>query len=59
MCMFAGHIGNELAARVLIEMQRYQEFVFGGFYSGIATCDGSQLYEELVGDMKLPYFEKN
>jgi hypothetical protein len=46
MCMIAGYIGTKPAAQVLSEMQRRQESVFGGFYSGIATCENGRLYRE-------------
>lgn len=44
--MIAGYIGRESAAQVLSDMQRRQESIFGGFYSGIATCENGRLYRE-------------
>lgn len=46
--MIAGYIGKESAALVLCEMQKRQESIFGGFYSGIATCKNGRLYRERV-----------
>lgn len=46
--MIAGYIGKEPAAQVLAEMQRRQESIFGGFFSGIATCENGRLYRERV-----------
>jgi hypothetical protein len=52
--MIAGYIGKEPAARVLYEMQRRQESIFGGFYSGIATCSNGRVYRErTVGSFDL------
>jgi len=44
MCMIAGYIGSTEAAPHLIEMIRLQEFIFGGFYSGIGTFKDGVLH---------------
>jgi hypothetical protein len=44
--MIAAYIGPESASEVLSDMQRRQESIFGGFYSGIATCENGRLYRE-------------
>lgn len=46
--MIAAYIGNQHAATILTEMTRRQEFIFGGFYTGIATCSDGRLERRRV-----------
>lgn len=46
MCMISGYIGDAEAAPTLLEMTKRQEFVFGGFYTGIATAHDGRLHRK-------------
>lgn len=46
MCMIAGIIGQGEAAPILVEMQRRQEFIFGGFSTGIVTSLHNRIYRQ-------------
>ena len=53
MCMIAGYIGHRNAVDVLTEMIRRQEFIFGGFYTGMATIEHGRLRRErIVGPLR-------
>ena len=52
MCNIAGYVGTKNAASVLIEMIRIQEGLGGGFFTGLATHDGTALqYRKLEGEL--------
>ncbi len=42
--MIAGYIGNASAFSTLVDMTRRHEFVFGGFYTGVATAANGTLH---------------
>jgi hypothetical protein len=44
--MISGYIGDTEALPNLIEMTRRQEFIFGGFYTGIATVHNGKLHRK-------------
>ena len=48
MCMIAAYIGPKNAAAQLVELTRRQQFIFGGFYSGIATLTSNRLVRKRV-----------
>lgn len=46
MCMISAFIGDTEAVPHLIEMTQKQEFVFGGFYTGMVTAHEGKLYRK-------------
>ncbi len=52
MCNIAGYIGERSAAPIILQMLRREEGFAGGFYSGLATMQGSRIFsEKLTGDV--------
>ena len=52
MCTWAGYVGTEPAAPILLEMGRRQEGLWSGYYSGLATLSGQELHlDKVVGPM--------
>jgi len=52
MCTWAGYVGRERAAPVLLEMARRQEGLWSGFYSGLVTlAEGTLHWDKVVGAM--------
>jgi len=52
MCTWAGYVGTQQAAPILLEMAKRQEGLWGAFYSGIATSSNEKLdLIKLVGTM--------
>lgn len=43
MCTWAGYVGSEPAAGVLLDMARRQEGLWSGYYSGLCTLSGGEL----------------
>ena len=51
MCTWAGYIGQEKAAAILLEMAKRQEGLWSGYYSGLVTVDRGRLHwKKVVGD---------
>ena len=52
MCTWAGYLGREKAAPILLEMARRQEGLWSGYYSGLVTVDAGALHwRKVVGSM--------
>lgn len=52
MCNLAGYTGNRLAAPILIEMLRREQYYDGGMSTGIATIHEGKLYcAKVLGDL--------
>ena len=60
MCTWAGYIGQERAAAVLLQMAKRQEGLWSGYYSGLVTVDRGRLHwEKVVGDFAKLVAETN
>ena len=54
MCNIAGYVGTRQAAPILVDMMRRQEGWDCGYYTGLATVDGGQLYvKKDVGNLDM------
>lgn len=60
MCNVAGYVGNDSAAKVLLEMMKKQEGFGGGYYSGLATLhEGKIHHAKVVGNFETLRKETN
>ena len=52
MCVLCAYVGNQPAAPIMLDMLEHQEGFWGGYYTGLATIDGSTLHhDKVVGDV--------